>query len=168
MTTSPCTASVLSNSRPGSQWEYSNYGFILLGVVVANVSGESYYDYVREHIYQPAGMTASGSDPEDQRVPNTSIGYTEDKGAWRPNVDSLPYRGTSAGGGYTTVGDLLRFANALQNNTLLDAAHTQLLTEGKVDVPAVHRTTLHATRTDSSTSGKTATGVSGTTEAPPE
>ena len=120
---------------PGSQWEYSNYGFILLGVIVANVSGESYYDYVREHIYQPAGMTASGSDPEDQHVPNTSIGYTEDKGVWRPNVDSLPYRGTSAGGGYTTVGDLLRFANALQNNTLLDAAHTQLLTEGKVDVP---------------------------------
>jgi D-alanyl-D-alanine carboxypeptidase len=120
---------------PGSQWEYSNYGFILLGIVVANVSGESYYDYVREHIYQPAGMIASGSDPEDRHVPNTSIGYTEDKGAWRPNVDSLPYRGTSAGGGYTTVGDLLRFANALQSNSLLDAAHTQLLTEGKVDIP---------------------------------
>ncbi len=120
---------------PGSQWEYSNYGFILLGVVVANVSGESYYDYVREHIYQPAGMTASGSDPEDQHVPNTSIGYTDDKGVWRPNVDSLPYRGTSAGGGYTTVEDLLRFANALESNALLDAAHTQQLTEGKVDVP---------------------------------
>jgi D-alanyl-D-alanine carboxypeptidase len=120
---------------PGSQWEYSNYGFILLGVVVANVSGEGYYDYVREHVYQPAGMTATGSDPEDRHVPNTSIGYTEDKNEWRPNVDSLPYRGTSAGGGYTTVEDLLRFANALQSNTLLDAAHTQLLTEGKVDIP---------------------------------
>ena len=80
-------------------------------------------------------MIASGSDPEDRHVPNTSIGYTEDKGTWRPNVDSLPYRGTSAGGGYTTVGDLLRFANALQSNSLLDAAHTQLLTEGKVDIP---------------------------------
>jgi D-alanyl-D-alanine carboxypeptidase len=120
---------------PGSRWEYSSYGFILLGLVVANVSGQSYYDYVRDRIYQPAGMTATGSDPEGQHVPNTSIGYTDDKGALRPNVDSLPYRGTSAGGGYTTVEDLLRFANALQGNTLLDAAHTQLLTEGKVDIP---------------------------------
>ena len=91
--------------------------------------------YVREHIYKPAGMTPSGSEPEDQHVPNTSIGYTDDKGVWRPNVDSLPYRGTSAGGGYTTVEDLLRFANALESNALLDAAHTQQLTEGKVDVP---------------------------------
>ena len=36
---------------PGSTWEYSNYGFILLGMVIEKVSGESYYDYIREHIY---------------------------------------------------------------------------------------------------------------------
>ena len=41
--------------EPGSRWEYSNYGFILLGAVIEKVSGESYYDYVREHIYVPAG-----------------------------------------------------------------------------------------------------------------
>ena len=41
--------------EPGSRWEYSNYGFILLGAVIEKVSGESYYDYVREHIYVPQG-----------------------------------------------------------------------------------------------------------------
>ncbi|HTA40010.1 MAG TPA: serine hydrolase, partial [Candidatus Acidoferrales bacterium] len=46
-------------------------------------------------------------------------------------------RASPAGGGYSTVGDLLRFANALQNNVLLDAAHTQLLTTGKVDMPGL-------------------------------
>jgi hypothetical protein len=53
-------------------------------------------------------------------------------GAWVPNTDTLPYRGTSAGGGYTTVGDLLRFATAITGYVLLDATHTAMLTTGKV------------------------------------
>ena len=47
---------------------YSNYGFILLGAVIEKVSGQSYYDYVRERVYRPAGMTGTGSEPEDQVV----------------------------------------------------------------------------------------------------
>ena len=121
--------------EPGSRWEYSNYGFVLLGLVIEKVSGQSYYDYVREHIYEPAGMSSSGSEPEDQVVADRSIGYTKMGGPWRPNTDTLPYRGTSAGGGYSTVEDLLRFANALENHKLLNAAYTELLTTGKVDTP---------------------------------
>ena len=122
--------------EPGSKWEYSNYGFILLGVVIEKVSGESYYDYVREHIYTTAGMTATGSDSEDQAIGDRSIGYTKMDGTdWRPNTDTLPYRGTSAGGGYSTVGDLLKFAQALQANKLLDAHYTKLLTTGKPGTP---------------------------------
>jgi D-alanyl-D-alanine carboxypeptidase len=123
--------------EPGSRWEYSNYGFILLGVVIEKVSGESYYDYVREHVYKPAGMTSTGSEPEDQKVANRSVGYTRmgRGGGWEPNTDTLPYRGTSAGGGYSTVGDLLRFANALEEHKLLNAHYTELLTTGKVDTP---------------------------------
>ncbi|HME00927.1 MAG TPA: serine hydrolase domain-containing protein [Terriglobia bacterium] len=121
---------------PGSRWEYSNYGFLLLGVVVEKVSGESYYDYVREHVYEPAGMTSTDSSPEDQAVPDRSIGYTRmESGTWQPNTDTLPYRGTSAGGGYSTVEDLLRFANAVTGYKLLDAHYTELLTTGKVDTP---------------------------------
>jgi D-alanyl-D-alanine carboxypeptidase len=122
--------------EPGSRWEYSNYGFLLLGVVVERVSGKSYYDYVNENIYGPAGMTGSGSLTEEQSVPKRSIGYTRSGGeALHPNTDTLPYRGTSAGGGYSTVEDLLRFANALANHKLLNAQHTDLLTTGKVDTP---------------------------------
>jgi len=122
--------------EPGSRWEYSNYGFLLLGVVVERVSGKSYYEYVNENIYGPAGMTASGSLTEDQAVPNRSIGYTHmGRPELEPNTDTLPYRGTSAGGGYSTVEDLLRFANALANHKLLDAQHTEMLTTGKVNTP---------------------------------
>ena len=91
--------------EPGSRWAYSNYGFMLLGVVIEKVTGQSYYDYVQAHIHAPAGMTRSGSLPEDRPVPDRSIGYMKPPGtaAWAPNTDTLPYRGTSAGGGYSTV-----------------------------------------------------------------
>jgi D-alanyl-D-alanine carboxypeptidase len=127
--------------EPGSKWEYSNYGFLLLGAIIERVSGQSYYDYVRDHVYKPAGMTSTESDPEDQPVSDRSVGYTkmsEDgppSTTWKPNTDTLPYRGTSAGGGYSIVEDLLKFAMALQDNKLLNAHYTELLTTGKVDAP---------------------------------
>ena len=123
--------------EPGSRWEYSNYGFILLGAIIEKVSGQSYYDYVREHVYVPAGMTSTASDPESQAVSNRSIGYTQMDagGQLKPNTDTLPYRGTSAGGGYSTVGDLARFATALEQDKLLNAHYTELLTTGKAGTP---------------------------------
>lgn len=122
--------------EPGTQWEYSNYGFLLLGVIIEKVSGQSYYDYVREHVYTPAGLTSTGSEPEDKPVPDRSVGYTRmDSPEWKPNTDTLPYRGTSAGGGYSTVEDLARFAQALTSNKLLDAHYTEMLTTGKPGTP---------------------------------
>lgn len=121
---------------PGSRWEYSNYGFLLLGVVIERVSGKSYYEYVRENVYGPAGMTSTGSLAEDESVPGRSIGYTSFGGnGLHPNTDTLPYRGTSAGGGYSTVEDLQRFASALSSHKLLSAEYTELLTTGKVETP---------------------------------
>jgi CubicO group peptidase (beta-lactamase class C family) len=118
----------------GSQWAYSNYGMILLGVVIERVTRQSYYDYVAEHVYKPAGMTLTGSEPESDNVPNRSVGYMRSPGGgWTPNNDTLPYRGTSAGGGYSTVGDLQKFADALLGHKLLNAENTELLITGKVD-----------------------------------
>jgi D-alanyl-D-alanine carboxypeptidase len=127
--------------EPGSQYEYSNYGFILLGNVIEKASGENYYDYVRDHIFKPAGMTSTASPPEGQATAQCAIGYTREdsKDPLRPNVDTLPYRGTSAGGGYSTVTDLLRFATALESHKLLSAENTELLTTGKVTVGPVSK-----------------------------
>jgi D-alanyl-D-alanine carboxypeptidase len=121
--------------EPGSKWDYSNYGFILLGAVIEKVSGMSYYDYVASHVFAPAGMTSTASLPEDSVVATRSVGYTRDEGggtALVSNAGTLPYRGTSAGGGYSTVGDLLRFATALREHRLLNEQYTTLLTTGKV------------------------------------
>ena len=121
--------------EPGSKWEYSNYGFLLLGAIIEKVSGSSYYEYVASHVFAPAGMTSTASLPEDSLVPGRSKGYTRDpeKKALTSNESTLPYRGTSAGGGYSTVRDLVRFANALREHKLLNASYTELLTTGKVD-----------------------------------
>jgi D-alanyl-D-alanine carboxypeptidase len=119
---------------PGSRWSYSNYGFILLGVLIEKVTGQSYFDYVKANIYEPAGMARSGSLPERRAVPDRSIGYTKPPWSteWTSNADTLPYRGTSAGGGYSTVEDLARFADALLDHELLSPDATELLVTGKV------------------------------------
>jgi len=121
--------------EPGSRWAYSNYGMVLLGAVIERVTGQSYYDYVQEHVYEPAGMTRTGSLPEDQAVLDRSIGYTRPPGTtrWVRNTNTLPYRGTSAGGGYSTVTDLARFADALMSHKLLRPDSTEQLITGKVE-----------------------------------
>jgi CubicO group peptidase (beta-lactamase class C family) len=122
--------------EPGSRWQYSNYGFLLLGVLIEKVSSQNYYDYVRDHIFKPAGMKGTASEPEEQMVVERSMGYTKFGGpGLQPNTDTLPYRGTSAGGGYSTVEDLLKFATALRTNKLLNAQYTEILTTGKVETP---------------------------------
>ncbi|HEY0036547.1 MAG TPA: serine hydrolase domain-containing protein [Longimicrobium sp.] len=120
---------------PGAQHVYSNYGFMLLGALVERVSGNRYDDHVAARVLAPAGMTATGTVPEDSLVPGRAVGYMRQaSGALVSNAPTLPYRGTPAGGGYSTVGDFARFAAAVQQNRLLDPAHTALLLEGKVAV----------------------------------
>jgi CubicO group peptidase (beta-lactamase class C family) len=112
--------------QPGTRWEYSNYGFILLGRIVELVTGEPYEAYIREHIYLPAGMLHTIARPETDRVDGRAIGYTHGPNGLVPNTNTLPWSGTSAGGGYSTVHDLFLFALALQSGKLLS---TEFLTE---------------------------------------
>jgi D-alanyl-D-alanine carboxypeptidase len=110
--------------EPGARFEYSNYGFVLLGALIERVTGGSYDDYVRDHVFRPAGMRSTGALPESVDVPDRAVGYlrTAPGSDWVPNTDTLPWRGTAAGGGYSTVGDLLRFAQALGSGRLLSKA----------------------------------------------
>ena len=62
--------------EPGTRQEYSNAGYILLGLVVEKASGQSYYDYVRDHVFTPAGMTSTGSYALEDGVPNLATGYS--------------------------------------------------------------------------------------------
>jgi D-alanyl-D-alanine carboxypeptidase len=125
--------------EPGAEERYSNYGFLLLGVIVEKVAKQSYYDAAQAGIFKRAKMTSTSSPFEDKPMPGRSIAYTKNLGdkllpAWTDARDTLPVRATSAGGGDSTVGDLVKFATALTANKLLDAKHTELLTTRKTGV----------------------------------
>lgn len=106
--------------EPGSKQQYSNAGYIVLGLLIERLSGQNYFEYVNKHIYEPAGMTQTGSWRVDRWPANTAVGYTrggQDAPANAPlqrNSDFLPGKGSSAGGGYSTAHDLLRLLNALR------------------------------------------------------
>ena len=107
---------------PGQAHEYSNYGYVLLGAIIERASGLAYEDYVARHVFALAGMHDTGAVPEDVDVPGRARAYTRKDGAWVDAADTLPYRGTAAGGGYSTAADLLKFARALRAGILLSPA----------------------------------------------
>jgi CubicO group peptidase (beta-lactamase class C family) len=126
--------------EPGTQFAYSNEGYIVLGVIIEKVTGQSYWNYVMENVYQPSGMFHTDAYELDTDVPNRAIGYTtldaqgNETGTLADNTPLMPIKGTSAGGGYSTVEDLLSFSNALLGYQLLSPESTELLLAGKVEV----------------------------------
>lgn len=124
--------------EPGSRWQYSNTGFLVLGAIVEKVSGQSYYDFVRENIYRPAGMINSDCYELDRVNQNLAIGYekefTDDGVQFRNNIFSHVLRGGPQGGGYSTVEDLLKFDVALRSGKLLGKDYVKLLLSAKPEL----------------------------------
>jgi CubicO group peptidase (beta-lactamase class C family) len=130
--------------EPGTKNAYSNGGFVLLGAIIAKVSREDYYDYIRRHIYQPAEMTRSDHYASDEPVEGIARGYTrhrdERPGGHEERAESQRKgglfeasrfgRGSPAGGGYSTVGDLLKFANALRAGKLFNLTRAEGMLRG--------------------------------------
>lgn len=133
--------------EPGTRNAYSNGGFVLLGAVIANVSGEDYYDYIRRHVYAPAGMKRSDHYAVDEKVEGRAKSYTRDSGdlgaagradRGKGKPDSGGFyeanaigRGSPAGGGFSTVSDLVRFALALRSGKLIDLAKAEGMLHGE-------------------------------------
>ena len=102
----------------------------LLGVVVEQATGQDYFEYIREHIYGPAGMEHSDSYEMDAPVENLAIGYDPAPNSpWKyeNNLFKHVIKGGPAGGGFSTVGDLHRFALALLSGALVSEESRALL-----------------------------------------
>ncbi|HDS01364.1 MAG TPA: class A beta-lactamase-related serine hydrolase, partial [candidate division Zixibacteria bacterium] len=125
--------------EPGSDFHYSNSGPIVLGMIIEKVSGMSYYDFIAENIYKPAGMINSGCFEVDTPVPNLAIGYTHmnydgsmlPEGLWHNNLFMHAVKGGPAGGGYSTVEDLLAFDQALRSGKIMSKESFELMSIGK-------------------------------------
>jgi CubicO group peptidase (beta-lactamase class C family) len=127
--------------EPGTDYHYSNSGPIVLGQVIEKVTGQDYYEYVLEHICKPAGMINTDCYEVDSPVPNLAIGYTTrdysgerlPEGEIQNNLFKHAIKGGPAGGGYSTVEDLLAFDIALRQNKLISKESFDLMTTAKTE-----------------------------------
>lgn len=127
--------------EPGSDWSYSNNGYMLLGAVIERVAGQDYFEYIRRNIYQPAGMTRSDCYALDAVIEDVALGYSRVSSPtgviWVNNLFKHVIKGGPAGGGFATAGDLLRFSRALRSGALLGR---EWVTELWQPRPALHST----------------------------
>ncbi|GJI87090.1 serine hydrolase [Duganella hordei] len=112
----------------GSKFEYSNTGYVLLGQLIEQVSGDSYATFLRKNIFEPLGMKDTGYDWNAAILPNRAAGYARGKSgianAGFINM-SIPH---GAGALYSTTADLLRWQRALYEGKLLSAGALQAMT----------------------------------------
>lgn len=114
---------------PGEKWCYANNGFATVGQLVADISGQPFPDYVREHIYEPLGMARSEFWRSDRVRDGLAIGYKyrAKQQDFKPVID-LEQVTTAAGAMYSTINDMGRYMAALmQSDTLLKPETLELM-----------------------------------------
>jgi CubicO group peptidase (beta-lactamase class C family) len=107
---------------PGSQFKYSSSGYVILTAIIEKVSGQSYADYLAEHIFQPLGMEATRYDNADTILPGRASGYTWDGDAYHNAEFFDMSNAAGAGGLVSTVGDMYKWDHALYTDAVLSAA----------------------------------------------
>jgi CubicO group peptidase (beta-lactamase class C family) len=117
--------------KPGEEWRYSNSGYILLGYIIEQASGQSYETYVQGHIFAPLEMSSSGYDHNDGSL---AIGYTGAKSRWdqADTIDmSIPF---AAGALFSTIEDLYRWDQALYSDQFVSQETLDLMFTSHVKV----------------------------------
>jgi CubicO group peptidase (beta-lactamase class C family) len=115
--------------EPGTQFEYSNVGFVLLGSIIENITNMSYFEYMRVNIFSPLGMDNTDCFEMDIPIENLAIGYivADNKVGWHNNIFLHVIKGGPSGGGFSTVKDLHKFAIALLENKIISENSIKLL-----------------------------------------
>jgi len=124
------------------KYEYTDGDCVVLGAIIEQVSGQGYYDYVRDHLFRPAKMNDSGFDLLP-RPNGMAIGYTSRDlggptqsslvGQRHDNQVILPAKASPGVAAYSTAPDLLRYGEALLQHRLLSVSGTENLLSGKVE-----------------------------------
>lgn len=120
-------------AQVGERYQYNGAGYILLGLMLKRLSGLSYFDYVRRHVFAPAGMNRSEFVALDDVFPAVAEGYVpianqlDETTGWRKNIYSTTPEAAADGGATSTAVDLVRFAQVLRDGLLLSRDMTEAM-----------------------------------------
>ena len=108
---------------PGSKWQYSNSGYVVLGLIVQKISGRPFGQFLHDRIFAPLQMTNTlVYEKGKNEVPHRAYGHTSEKGSWRETDQSSTSATLGDGGIYSSIDDLAKWDRALRNHTLLSDA----------------------------------------------
>jgi CubicO group peptidase (beta-lactamase class C family) len=114
------------NFTPATQWSYSNSGYVVLGLVVAKISGKPFREFLRERVFAPLKMSQTVAYQEGQNeVTNRAYGHSNEENTWK-EMDQSPTSATLGDGGiYSSLSDLAKWDEALAHHTLLSENEMQ-------------------------------------------
>jgi len=113
---------------PGEKWQYSNMGYVTLGILIGKVTGSFYGDFLQQRIFRPLGMSATRVINEADIIPNRAAGYRLVKGEVKNQEWVSPTMNTTADGSlYFTILDLAKWDAALDTDRLLKRSSLQLM-----------------------------------------
>ena len=115
-------------AKPGTEFHYSTFGYSLVGCAVEGASGEKFVDYIRENIFQPAGMSATQWDDLIAITPHRTRYYSQDKSGAVVNAGLLDASYKIPGGGFiSSADDMARFEIAILNDVVLKRATRDMM-----------------------------------------
>jgi CubicO group peptidase (beta-lactamase class C family) len=120
---------------PGEKWQYSNFGYVTLGIIIRKVTGKFYGDFLAERVFKPLGMTTARVISESDIIPNRAAGYVLRNGEVKNQEWVSPALNTTADGAlYLSLLDMIRWEEALAGRKLLSkAAYEQMWTPVKLN-----------------------------------
>jgi CubicO group peptidase (beta-lactamase class C family) len=111
---------------PGTQWSYSNSGYVVLGLAVAKISGKPFREFLRERIFAPLKMSQTIAYQKDQNeVSNRAYGHSKEGNTWKETDQSSTSATLGDGGIYSSLTDLAKWDEALARHTLLSEKEMQ-------------------------------------------
>lgn len=122
----------------GTRFQYNNSGYVVLALILEEITGQCFDDFLAAAVFEPAGMKNTGYFELDRLPSNCAHNYIPEPsapGGYRTNIYSVDAKGTGAGGAFTTAADLAAFWQAFTTKRLLDDEHTSLLLEPHAQEP---------------------------------
>ncbi|MGQ9801192.1 MAG: serine hydrolase domain-containing protein [Candidatus Saccharicenans sp.] len=122
---------------PGTEWDYSNSGYVVLGLIVEKVSGLPFGHFLEERIFKPLGMDGTVLYERGlNQVPERAFGHSRKDGVWVIKDQSLTSATRGDGGIYSSLEDLLKWEKSLEDRSLLteqemELANTPVVVSGK-------------------------------------